>query len=43
MGGVVSDIVDTVAGVVNDIPVVGDIADDVLGIDPNGGGILPVL
>lgn len=43
MGGVVSDIVDTVAGVVNDIPVVGDIADDVLGIDPNGGGILPVV
>lgn len=43
MGGFVSDIVDTVAGVVNDIPVVGDIADDVLGIDPNGGGILPVV
>lgn len=43
MGGIVSDIVDSVAGVINDIPVVGSIADDVFGIDPNGGGILPVV
>lgn len=39
----INDIIDTVAGAINDIPVVGDIADDVLGIDPNGGGILPVV
>lgn len=43
MGGVVSDIVDAGVGLINDIPVVGDIADDVLGLDPNGGGIVPVV
>ena len=40
---IVSDVVDTGVGLINDIPVVGDIADDVLGLDPNGGGIVPIV
>jgi hypothetical protein len=43
MGGIISDVLDVGAELIGDIPVVGDIADDVLGIDPNGGGIMPVL
>lgn len=43
MGSIVSDVLDFGADIINDIPIVGDIADDVLGIDPNGGGIMPVL
>lgn len=40
---VVSDVVDTGVGLINDIPVVGNIADDVLGLDPGGGGIVPII
>jgi len=40
---VVSNAVDTGVGLINDIPVVGNIADNVLGLDPNGGGIVPIV
>ena len=42
MGGFVSDVVDSVVGVANDV-LGGNIADDLLGLDPNGGGIVPTL
>jgi len=40
---VVGSVVDAVVDVVDSIPVVGDFADDVLGLDPNGGGIVPIV
>ena len=43
VGDVVGDVVDAAVDVVNAIPIVGDVADDVLGLDPNGGGIVPVV
>ena len=43
VGDVVGGVVDAGVGLINDIPVVGNIADDVLGLDPNGGGIVPVV
>lgn len=43
VGDVVGDVVDTVVDVVVDIPVVGEIADDQLGLDPNGGGMVPYI
>lgn len=43
VGNIVSDVVDAGVGLVNDIPVVGKIADDVLGLDPSGKGIVPIV
>lgn len=43
VGDVVGGVVDAVVDVVDSIPVVGDFADDVLGLDPNGGGIVPIV
>jgi len=43
VGDVVGGVVDAAVDVVNAVPGVGDIADDVLGLDPNGGGIVPVI
>ena len=40
---IVGDVVDAVVDVIDGIPVVGDFADDVLGLDPNGGGIVPIV
>jgi hypothetical protein len=42
MGGIVSDVLDAGAELISSVPVVGDFADNVLGIDPNGGGIMPI-
>lgn len=43
VGDVVGSVVDAVVDVVDSIPIVGDFADDVLGLDPNGGGIVPIV
>lgn len=40
---VVGGVVDGVVDVITDIPVIGEIADDQLGLDPNGGGIVPIV
>lgn len=40
---VVGGVVDAAVDVVTSIPVIGEIADDQLGLDPNGGGIVPIV
>jgi hypothetical protein len=43
VGDVVGGVVDGVVGIITDIPLIGEFADDQLGLDPGGGGMVPVI